>query len=261
MFHVCTWLGKHTVPEFNNALGNLAGYLFYEITYDGTNGGYRFKSIDKLFSQSPKRKLISNDTPLLPSGYDYKIIKHYETTSIDIEDHLKTGAMFSNRLYTFDPYNKEFNDTVFNYKDQELVVNNSGVEFYKLATDLNLQEKPTRFITRFWDTGVLPPGRTCAEQIKKSKTPVFDINNVIRQSINRVNQLFTTQLNILVPMDLGIHVGDIIQCDFPEVTSDKTKRISDLKSGNYLIMDIAHRIHRSGSYSSLHLVRDTIYKK
>lgn len=261
VFHICTMLGKHSVPSFPGAEGKLAGYLFYETAFNGQVGGYQFRSIDKLFEQAPVRTIIENETTLLPQGYDYKILKSYENVSVDIEDHLYAGSLFQRELRTFDPFSKDFQENVFDYSEQQIGDNNSGLEFFKLATDLDLQKKASRFSTRFWDTGVLPLGVNCEEQIKKSKEPVFDIDSIIRQASNRVNQLFTTQLNILIPMDLGIHVGDIIRCDFPEITSSEVKRISDLKSGKYLIMDIAHRINPTGSYSSLHLVRDTIYKK
>jgi hypothetical protein len=262
VFHVCTSLGKYAVPDgFNGSYGKLAGFLFYEIAFDGTEGGYRFRSIDKLFSQEPKRKLIDNSTTLLPDGYDYKILKHYENVNIDIEDQLISGALFQRELRTFEPLNKVFDQNDFNYLEQELVDNNAGVEFYKLASDLDLQKKSSRFSTKFWDTGVLPKGRNWEEQQEGSKIPQFDIDSIIRQSSNRVNQMFTSQLNILIPMDLGIHAGDILQCDFPEITSNITKRTSDIKSGKYLIMDICHRINKTGSFSSVHLVRDTIYKK
>jgi len=261
-FHICTWLGKHSVPNFMGSDGKLAGYLFYEVAKgDDDNGGYKFKSIDKLFSQEPKRKIIHNLTTLLPPGYDYKIINHYENVNIDVEEQLTSGALFKRELRTFEPFDKIYNQNEFDYIDQELVDNNAGVEFYKLATDLKLQKKASRFSTRLWDTGVLPKGRTWPEQQPESKTFKFDIDKIVRQASNRVNQMFTTQLNILIPMDLGIHVGDIIRCDFPEITSNQTKRISDIKSGKYLIMDICHRINRTGSFSSVHLVRDTIYKK
>lgn len=262
IFHICTWLAKHCVPaDFEGAYGKLAGFLFYEIAHDGENGGYRFRSIDKLFSQEPKRKLIQNLTTLLPNGYDYKILNHYENVNIDVEDQLTSGALFKRELRTFEPLNKLFDQNDFDYMDQEMIDNNAGVEFYKLASDLKLQEKASRFSTRFWDTGVLPKGRNWKEQQPESKTFKFDIDKIVRQASNRVNQMFTSQLNILIPMDLGIHAGDIIQCDFPEQTSNIIKRTSDIKSGKYLIMDISHRINRTGSFSSVHLVRDTIYKK
>jgi len=262
VFHICTWLAKHCIPEdIPGANGVLAGYLFYEIAHDGENGGYKFKSIDKLFSQKPKRKLIHNLTTLLPDGYDYKIINHYENVNIDVEDQLVSGSLFKREIRTFEPFNKAFEQNDFDYLEQELVDNNAGVEFYKLASDLKLQEKASRFSTKFWDTGVLPKGRNWKEQQPESKLFKFDIDKITRQASNRVNQMFTSQLNILIPMDFGIHAGDVIQCDFLEHTSNIIKRTSDIKSGKYLIMDISHRINRTGSFSSVHLVRDTIYKK
>jgi hypothetical protein len=262
VFHKCTWLCKHSVPELEDAKGKLAGYLFYEIADDGSGtGGYRFDSIDNLFKQKPKRKMILNNTMELPPGYDTKILNHHEMTTVDIETHLTSGSLMQRELTTFEPFNKVFDSNNFSYKDQNFEWNNAGTEFYKLATDLNLQEEATRLSTRLWDTGTVPTGFNWDEQQPESKEFNFDVNEIIRQASNRVNQLFTTQITIIIPMDFGIHVGDLVHCDFPEISSKATREVSDNKSGIYMIMDLAHRITKTSNYTSLLLVRDTLYRK
>mgnify|MGYP000710599550 FL=1 len=83
----------------------------------------------------------------------------------------------------------------------------------------------------------------------------------MRQSSDRFNQLFGIQITILIPMDLSLHVGDLIFVDFPQIDPEK-KEINKNRSGNYMIMDLGHRITPSTTYTSLHLSRDsTIYRK
>ena len=80
-FHWCLFLATGSVPDMQGANQNLAGYFFYE-----TADGYKFKSLDKLFTQSPKRILIYNelieDNP--PPGYNGKIISYsfYRTLNL-----------------------------------------------------------------------------------------------------------------------------------------------------------------------------------
>ena len=99
------------------------------------------------------------------------------------------------------------------------------------------------------------------QQKKESKQINLEIDEIIRQSTNRYNQMSSVNLNIIIPMDLGIHVGDMIFVDFPEIASNKVQRPSKNKSGNYLIIDLCHKIGSAGCYSSVHLVRDSIYRK
>lgn len=262
VFHKCTWLCKHSVPELPDAKGKLAGYLFYEIADDGNGtGGYKFDSIDNLFKQNIKRKMILTNTNDLPPGYTTKILNHHEYTNIDLEKHLASGSLFQRELIAFEPFNKEYKSTEFNYKDQNLGWNNAGEEFYKLATDLNLQNEATRYSSRLFDTGVLPTGKTWESQQSEADKQNFEIEEVVRQASNRINQLFTTQLTVIIPMDFGLHVGDLVHCDFPEISSKKTRVVSDNKSGIYMIMDLAHRVSKSSNYTSLLLVRDSVYRK
>lgn len=265
VFYKCNWLCRHTVPSGlkSSADGILAGYLFYETADNGKGitGGYHFKSIDKLFTQSPVRKMILNNTHALPLGYDNKILNHYENTSVDLEAQLMSGALFQSKFESIDPFVHKYSENKFDFKKQNLEWNNAGTEFWKLATDLKLQQEVPRYYSKILDTGVLPAGSSWSKQKDKSKEINFDPDNIVRQATNRINQLFTTQCTIIIACDLGLHVGDLIHCDFPEISSKTNREVSKNKSGIYMIMDLAHKISSSGAYTSLHLVRDSINRK
>lgn len=265
VFYKCNWLCKNSVPSGlqSSAQGILAGYLFYETADNGkgVTGGYHFKSIDKLFTQKPVRKMIMNNLTSIPLGYDNKILNHYENSSVDLESQLMSGAVFQTNFESINPFDHNYNNNTFDYKKQNLVWNNGGTEFWKLASDLKLQSEVSRYSSRFLDVGVLPAGSTWDKQKERSKEINFDPDSIIRQATNRFNQLFTVQSTIIIACDLGLHVGDLIHCDFPEISSKKNQEVSKNKSGIYMIMDLAHKISSSGSYTSLHLVRDTINRK
>lgn len=262
-FHKINWLAKRAVPEGIGGQGILAGYLFYETARgtDGTPGGFHFKSIDILFSQPPVRKYISTNVNEIPPGYDAKIINHLEITSINLDDHLVSGSLFQRQLESFNPFDNKYEKEDFNFSSQNLVKNNGGKEFWKVATDLNFQQKVTRETQKMFDTGTLPTGRTWDEQKKESKEINFDMDEILRQSTNRYNQLGTVRLTIIIPLDFALHVGDMIMVDFPEIGSAKVQRPSKNKSGLYMIMDLCHRITPKANYTSLCLIRDSIGRK
>jgi hypothetical protein len=87
------------------------------------------------------------------------------------------------------------------------------------------------------------------------------MEEIIRQSYTRYNNLFTVKLSITIYADFGIHAGDIIEVDFPEISGKDKTIVSNKKSGRYMVIDVAHRIHSTGCYSVLHLARESIYRK
>lgn len=257
-FYKIPWLAKRSVPDIPDAKGNLAGYFFYETFDDGTGiGGYKFKSIDKLWSQSPKRKLIYNDLISIPVGYTGKILSYSFDNTLSIDKALKTGALAASAMDTFDPRTNKYEEDIFTDKNRLKPRNMGGIEVPKTGT----QDKVTRISSRFKDTGVLPPGSNLKSQLNFADKPNFIIEEVIRQSYTRYNNLFTVKLSITIYADFGLHAGDILEIDFPEISGKDNTIVSNKKSGKYMIIDIAHRIHATGFYSVLHLARESIYKK
>jgi hypothetical protein len=265
-FYVITTLAKKCVPEFGGADGTLAGYLFYETgdTGRGTTGGFKFKSIDVLFAQKPIRKLIYNDTTGLPLEYDAKILSYSFDNTVDLERQMKTGGMFQTQLRTFDMYKKEYlEEPPFDASAQFKIDNNGGIEAFKLGEDLGIQSKVTRFDYSWKDIGVLPLGGSLSEQLGKSKEMNFEIDKILRQSYSRYNNLFTTKLTVTIAGDFGLHAGDLVHCDFPEVSDKANQVISERKSGIYMIVDICHflRSKPGQTYTKMNLVRDTLGRK
>lgn len=263
VFHHCYMLCNKGCPKDP---GVLAGYLFYEVSKGtGSSGGYRYKSIDLLFEQKPKKKYIFNNTEKTPPGYDGKIINFYENVSVNVDSEILSGATFKRELRRWEPYLKKFTEDEFDFKSQNQVSNNAGKEFHKIAADVNFQQKVTRVSSKFWDSSALPHGKVWEEQAKHSKKTDglgnYKIDELVRQATNRFNQLLGIQITALIPMDLSLHAGDLIEIDFPQI--DKNKNDSNKnRSGIYMILDLSHRITPSTVYTSLHLSKDsTVFKK
>jgi hypothetical protein len=256
-FYKIPWLAKRSVPDMPGAKGGLAGYFFYE-TF---NQGYNFKSIDKLWEQPVIRSLIYNDLVTLPPGYNAKILAYSFDNTVKVDNLLKSGALTSPVIERFDPYTNDYDKNIFSDVQRLKPRNMGGIEPPKIASDIDLWNKSSRISYRFNDTGVLPPGTNLMAQLESKDKINFTTEEILRQSYTRYNNLFNVKLSITIPGDFGIHAGNIIQCDFPELSSKELKIVSKKKSGKYMVIDVAHRVHQSGFYTILNLARESIYRK
>lgn len=253
-FYKCAWLAKRSIPT--GSTGKSAGYLFFE-----TADGYKFKSIDKLFEQPYKRRLIYTRTTDLPPDYDAKILEYAYDSAIDVEQALVTGAFFKTELRATNFYDNEPRRNETSHTNQEDEDKMGGKEHPIIAKDLDLQNKPTRVVVRYDKKGVLPPGNNLQEQLQKSKDNDYDIDAIIRQSAMRYNQLFAQKMTVTIPGDFGLRAGDLVYCDFPEMTTKSMRSVSQRKGGLYMIVDLSHLITTNKTFTKLNLARESIGRK
>lgn len=258
VFYLCTLLGKKTVPDLPNAFGNLAGYMLYE-NYDG----FQFRSIDMLFMQKPKRRLIYNQLiGEIPDKYDGKIDEYSFIGTVNLDNVIRTSAMTRARQQRFNRRTKGYDENSHNSSSSYFEYNNGGKERIKIAKGTEVQESVTRhFSGRSADDGILPTGLTLEEQIPKARQPNFDMDEIVRQSVMRYNQLFAHKMSIAIAGDFSLRAGDLIYCDFPEVSGKTSRVVSQKVGGIYMIADVCHRLTKNSCYTRLNLVRDSIYRK
>ena len=270
-FHVCTWLASKSVPVKGGKVGGTAGYLFYE-TYDGFN----FRSIDVLNQQKSKGNYIFTNTADLPKSGEYKgkILDYTLNRDIDLQSNLSIG-LYSNRTLFFDFY-------AYNYKVRNFDVDQSGGAASKegagskgkintLGRD-DIDSVPdefrkpiSRIMNRVLDVGSLPSGKNIDEELKTWKNtpydPTYDATKTMVQSVMRYNQLFSIKINIMIAGDFSLRAGDVIHCEFPELTTDPNTPNNKKSGGLYMISSLCHNITPRETYTSLTLVRDTFGRK
>ena len=244
------WLAPKSVPNLPSAKGKTAGYFFYE-----TSEGFKFKSIDVLLSQSPKRKFIYTNTTGVPSGGYGKILGPPEfSSSVDALNLIRRGS-YGSQLYVYDPVLDKVRPNNLTKEDQEKGIKKAG----KTLPNFDSELQGTSSINfSYTDKGYNSPGKNYEEQLSRSNEENLIVTEVINQSKMRYQQLFAIEASITIFTDLTLHAGDMIECHFPEISSKKTQVISPKKSGLYMIVDLCHYISTNGpSYTRLNLVRDS----
>jgi hypothetical protein len=248
-FYWCISLAKKSVP-FKQ--GQVAGYLFFE-----NYNGYHFKAIDELFAQAPKFSCIYNETTdKLPGGYDAKIIDFTFDTNINFQNELKLGT-YNTERFDFNPYDQMYKENPFTYEEQEGAI--VPVAKTRITERINpiFIENPSKFLDYPQDIGTLPPGSNLEEQLKKSKEPNLELDDILSQSSMRYQQATTIQVTITIAANLSLNVGDIIFADIPEVSATLKPKPENTNSGLYMISELCHKLTPRRSATKLVLIRDS----
>jgi len=270
-FYVCTWLASKSIPAEAGKIGGAAGFLFFE-----THDGFKFKSIDSLIDQKSKGNYIFSNTADNPKSGEYKgkILSYTLDRDIDLQNNLSMGV-YANRTMFFDFY-------AFNYKVRPFSVDGTGGSSAKegagskdkivtagkddidsVADEFRLPV--SRLMTRVLDVGSLPSGKDIKEQLEKWKDspfdPTYDAGQTMVQSLMRYNQLFSIKINIKIAGDFSLRAGDMIYCEFPELTTDPNTPVNKGSGGLYMISSLCHNLTPRKTETSLTLVRDSFGRK
>ena len=261
-FYTINWLSKRAVPATSGeaaASGKTAGFFFWE-----TSEGYHFKSIDTLLAQEPKKKIIFNDTPddcgkKVPPGYDIKALSYSKNNAQTASDKEKVGAR-DTRIVTFDPFTGQYKVTTPNSQQTENSITTAGKKLATQNPELirgGANKNFSRTTFAFKDTGSLPGGTT-EQQLEKSKDENFKVEKVLNQAIMRYNQFFSFKAEVVIPGDFSLHAGDAIFLDTPQLTAKETSEVNEQSGGLYIITELCHFLDLNGTYTKLHLVRDSV---
>ena len=234
--------------EQEKARGTM-GFFFYE-----NKDGFNFKSIDKLTEligsareeNVPTYNYTGKIIKSANLGNAFKIIDYTFDRNIDMRSALRFG-LFKNHTFLLNIDDNQL--TVYNYDIKEEIGNKKLGRQDGLSVPADLGETPSRIIVRATGNGIMSSGggnedtgRVAADRAK---------------SAARYNLLFTQALNILIPCNINLKVGDVISCEFSEMSAGRSAEPDTEISGRYLIRELRHHFSSSQNTTSLKLIRDS----
>ena len=286
-FYMMNYFSTRAVPE--GGQGNSAGFLLWE-----TSKGFHFKSVDKLFQQKEKRKILFNETPgNPPPGYDIKALTFDKQNRNDIKSKLEQGT-YATRLITFDPFTLDYEVSYLNagnrklqgdspkQKGDEDTLNKAAEELPKLSADIKSAKGGKNDFSRttyqLIDTGSIPQGKTKSgvdqtstdreggnEQVEKKEDKNAKPEETLNQAIMRLNQINTMKISMTLPGDFTLHAGDAVKVDSPQLSPVRQNRarqkVDDLTGGLYIIRDLCHYMTKDVTYTKINVIRDSFDKK
>jgi hypothetical protein len=261
-FHTLTWLGPKAVPATGQVGGTsgggqtgeakgTAGFLFYE-----NKEGFNFRSIDSLVSPT-QIQIGSTNKENIPSYFytqviednkvanEFKILNYNFEKNSDLMKSLRVGT-YANKTYFYDLYTNKLDLYTYRLKDQ---INNKLGSQDKLAVSEEFGESITRIMVRTSDRGALNNDGTAGD-VKRNGADMA-------MSYSRYNILFGQALNMIVPCNINLKVGDIIYSEFPRIDSSNTTKADEEQSGYYLIKELRHHFEGGQMITSLRLIRDS----
>jgi hypothetical protein len=256
-FTILTWLASKSVPIESG--DGTAGFLFYQ-----TKDGFNFRSIDEMNKQKSKATYIySESNESYTDGgkinNDFKILNYFVDRNQNLIEKLRLGTYASHRMF-FNPLDFKFSNPeegLFKQSDYVKSTENLGdrLKLPKVSdgSEQTLGDIPSRMITQILDVGTL------------DQEVSIDLNSDPQkyqsQSLMRYNSLFTQQLNVIVPLNTNLSAGNIIECNFPKISSSNKSEFDQETSGLYMIKELCHHFDTESSYTSMKLIRDTFGQK
>ena len=259
----CQMLG---VPNESGASGTentMAGYLFWQ-----TSDGFNFKSLDQIFKftgsylnyQDHNGKRIKHYVEAfspnrLPVGFDDQIVHSSFNRTIDLISQFKSGG-YGARLETMDHITSTWN------ADNEKNEQGESDRIIAGKNLPNLGEYSNRITNRIsvakakGQTTI--SGEDLEQQVENTGKEKYDVNEIILQSMQNYRQKMNFSAQIIIPGDFSLHAGDLVYCEFRELSDGKTTLSSrDRNSGIYMIADLCHFGNKTKTFTGLHLVRDS----
>ena len=262
-FEMILDLQKLAIPNLQtskgkSAKGNTAGYLFFQTAH-----GYQFRSLDKLYDTTGRtvRKYIENSKgdDSIPVGYSGKILWSNMSKSVNALSQFENGA-WASKIYVFNDVTKkaEVKTLQSDGKGNGITAGRHLPKLNKDYLDSDGKPLPTQKKHVRQAVGQTVKGFDSIEkQVEKTDQINYNNEEIILQAHQNYRQKMNTSAEIVIEADLSLNAGDLIYCEFPELSTKVTTIGSRTrKSGIYMIADLCHYGDVGNSFTGLHLVRD-----
>ena len=267
-FGVLQWLGPKSISlapgekgnsgkkekdsNFNAKAKGIVGFLFFE-----NKDGFHYKSIDHLVSKTEIGMHSSNSKDILEFFYAGQMPEMEQTAAdiiswnmdqnMDLRKALRIG-MYSNFTYYYDTNTNQLTGYKYSLKewvDKSPKLGGAG----EIVVGSDFADSPSRVLFKISDHGTLE---------KSAGTEASGSDDAdMAKSFARSNLLFTQALNILVPLNINLKVGDVIYCEFKAIEGGEANFADPEMSGNYLIRELRHSFVPNQNTTSLKLMRDS----
>lgn len=254
-FQAINWLSIYSKSNKPKNIG--ATFLFYE-NFEGFN----FKSIEVLFEKKLyatynyelKNINLPDDHKVSDMDKDIKSIIRYEVVNKFNSIEQINSGVFGNKVLTIDPIRRKFDKTVFDYS-----------KYFQNSNDLNKNPAMTNAVNRFGDKlsdshdsnlkMVFTNTDQSNQKYFKAKEYVVHsdrVEEIIGYRQAQLNLLNLNRMKILIPGDINIKIGDIIQVNIPDVSGDSQakKKLDEFLSGKYIITALRHIIGNEGTFTT-----------
>jgi len=278
-FQMILDLQKLAIPilqtsEGKEATGKTAGYLFWQ-----TSKGFHFKSLDKLFDTKDKeikvfvenKKASPEELPLVsppgggaPVAADGKILYSFNTRNVDALADFESAGRGS-VLEVYNPMLEPENQ--YTFKELRVEVDGdgkskgNGVTAGRTLPVFNKEYRGEHALFGVERTRAafspVKGNQNAKKQVEETAELNYDVHNIFQQAHQNYRQKMNVFTEVTIEADLSLHAGDLIYCEFEEMTTKKTQTGSKHRdSGIYMIADLCHYGDTTKAFTGLNLVRD-----
>lgn len=255
-FYAINWLSQKAYSSQYQG----AAYVFFE-----SRDGFHFISLEELVKKPPVQKLLNSKqrlghetdilTPDLQSASES--IAEYEYLSmVDVLGEISSGK-FAGTLITVDPVRQRIATLEKNAED--VFSRSMHLNTNSLSSNANIRTrsslgKAPRSYCRLYPTTL---GHDTLQYARTGLHP-NQVESWLLQRNMYLYGLNSNRMNVSVPGNVNLTVGDTVDVDLPAITAQSKKREFDqLYSGKYLITAVRHSINRKEHICYLEISKDS----
>ena len=222
--------------------GSAAGFLFYE-----NIDGFNFRSVEDLASHAPYPvRYVNRDTATFCEQSNFRILD-YNIVKSSLGANLISKFQFTNNIF-FSPSTLKYEEVPLTFKDgvfSKLGGNELLTAEYR---DRLLEYSKTNFFVR--NNGNDAEGITGyteeGEGITNDPLVWYALGTM------RYQFMMGRRIDAIVPCNLELKIGMIIECEFPMQTDVPQEGIADERmSGKWMIFSLAHKFSQNGEKGSI----------
>ena len=234
----------------------IGGCLLFE-----RQDGFHFKSLDTLASRTQRSNDSADLKEVKAATYswtglggiesastqnNFRILNHIMEKNQDLRKALTFG-MYASRTEVFNPQTLRVSIYEYNLKDE---IKNQPQLGEESMIDVPVED-PSRVIVKTTSHGFAGIGSFGLGDSGRDRTDEA-------KASARYNLLLSTQsLRIEVPCNTRLQVGDIIDCEFPELKDGKPDEVDKQQSGKWLIAELCHHFQINRNITAMRLIRDS----